>query len=128
MSQPSRPAPQKFICIGCPLGCQLSVEHHGETAWRVRGFGCKQGKEYGQQEVTDPRRMVTTTVWVDGARWTRLPVRTAQSVPKDRIVDVCRALHQVRVRAPVAMGDVVMEDAAQTGVAVIATRSLAMKE
>ena len=45
--------PRKLTCIGCPLGCQLLVEHHGDEAWRVRGFQCKQGKEYGVQEVRE---------------------------------------------------------------------------
>ena len=115
---------QSMICIGCPLGCQLEVEHHGAVAWRVRGFGCKQGKEYGVQEATDPRRMVTTTVALDGGLWARLPVRTAAPIPKPLVADVCRRLHTLRIAAPVHMGDVVLADALGTGVDVIATRSL----
>lgn len=118
-------APRKMVCIGCPLGCPLEVVTLGE-AWEIRGYTCKKGKEYGEQEVTDPRRMVTTTVAIDGALWSRLPVRSAQSVPKDSVDAVCRALHQLRLTAPVAMGDVVLEDALETGVAVVATRSLSV--
>jgi CxxC motif-containing protein len=113
-----------MTCIGCPLGCRLEVEHHGDHAWRVRGYGCKQGKAYGVQEASDPRRMVATTVAIRGARWQRLPVRTAAPIPKDAVVALCRALHGLEVAAPIAMGAVVLADALGTGVDVIASRSL----
>ena len=115
----------KVTCIGCPIGCQLAVEHHGEDAWRVTGYECKKGRNFGEQEVRDPRRMVTTTVAVEGARWARLPVRTSGEVPKDLVVEVCRAAHQVTLSAPVRIGDVVLGDVLGTGVDIIATRSLA---
>ena len=116
--------PQKMICIGCPLGCHLAVEYHGEESWEITGYDCKKGKNYGQQEVTDPRRMVTTTVAITGARWVRLPVRTEEPVPKGLVVDVCREVHKLEVTAPVRMGDVILDDVLGTGIAMVATRSL----
>jgi CxxC motif-containing protein len=116
--------PQKMICIGCPLGCHLAVEYHGEDAWEVTGYDCKKGKNYGHQEVTDPRRMVTTTVAVTGALWARLPVRSEKEVPKGLVVDVCREIHKLEVTAPVRVGDIILDDVLGTGIAMIATRSL----
>ena len=55
----------------------------------------------------------------------RLPVRTVDAVPKDLVVDVCRALAGVHLRAPVALGDVVLADVCGTGVDVVATRAMA---
>ena len=118
------PELRQLVCIGCPLGCHLVVEHHGPAAWRVQGYGCKKGKAYGLEEVTDPRRMVSTTVAIRGARWARLPVRSARPVPKDLVAAICRALHQIEVTAPVQMGDVVLEDALGTGIDMLASRSL----
>jgi len=117
---------QKMVCIGCPIGCQLEVEHLAgpDDAWRIAGYACKKGKTYAVEESTDPRRMVATTVAIDGAAWQRLPVRTAMPIPKDQVLALCRRLHAVRVRSPIAMGDVVLADALGTGVDVIATRSL----
>ncbi len=114
----------KMTCIGCPLGCQLAVEHLGESSWKVEGFQCKKGKKYGVQEATDPRRMVTTTVAIEGALWSRLPVRTADEVPKELVAELCRELHRLCLSAPVKMGDVVLPDVLGTGVDVVATRSL----
>lgn len=118
-------ATRSYLCIGCPLGCRLEVDESPEgDILEVRGFACRKGKEYAVQEHTDPRRLVTTTVAVDGARWPRLPVRTVEAVPKDRVRDVCRALDEVRVVAPVRIGDVIVADVLGTGTDVVATRDL----
>jgi len=113
-----------YLCIGCPLGCRLEVETEDGAIVEVRGHSCRRGKEFAVQEHTDPRRFVTTTVRVEGGVWPRLPVKTAGSVPKDRMIDVARALHEVTLRAPVALGDVVLHDVLGTGVDVVATRDL----
>ena len=117
-----------YLCIGCPLGCRLEVEAEQEQIVAIRGFACKLGKEYAAREHTDPRRMVTTTVAIDGGRWARLPVKTAGAVPKGQVRAVCDALHEVRLAAPVAMGDVVVRDILGCGVDVIATRTMPLKE
>lgn len=114
-----------YLCIGCPLGCRLEVEEDADgQIVEVRGFSCRKGKVFAEREHTDPRRMVTTTVGIEGARWARLPVRTTTEVPKDRIRDVIEVLHPVTVRAPVEIGHVIVADVLGTGVDIVATRSL----
>lgn len=114
-----------YLCIGCPLGCRLEVDDDEEGAVvEVRGFGCKKGERFAEQEHLDPQRSVTTTVAIDGARWPRLPVKTTGEVPKALVVEVCTALRRVRVAAPVALGDVVVHDVLGTGVDVVATRTM----
>ena len=76
------------------------------------------------QEHTDPRRTVTTTVAIDGALWPRLPVKTAAEIPRDLVLEAAGALASVTVRAPVRLGDVVVDDLQGTGVAVVATRDM----
>ena len=114
-----------YLCIGCPLGCRLEVEEDArDTIVEVRGWSCKKGERYGRQEHTDPRRMVTTTVGIEGATLARLPVKTSQPVPKDQVREVCRLLRTLKVAAPVRMGDVVLADIAGSGADVVATRDL----
>jgi CxxC motif-containing protein len=114
-----------YLCIGCPLGCRLEVEEdERDTIVEVRGWSCKKGERYGRQEHTDPRRMVTTTVGIEGASLARLPVKTSRSVPKDQVGEVCRLLRSLKVAAPVRMGDVVLADIAGSGADVVATRDL----
>lgn len=112
-----------YLCTECPLGCRLEVEEH-DDGLEVRGFSCKRGDQYARQEHVDPRRTVTTTVAISGARWPRLPVRTTAPVPKGRVREVCNELRAVHLRAPVALGDVVTRDVCGLGVDVVATRDL----
>lgn len=117
-----------YLCTGCPLGCRLEVEHEDGEIVEVRGFSCKRGKTFAVQEFSDPRRSVSTTVRVDGGRWARLPVKTAEQIPKDRVQELCDVLHRLTLRAPVAMGDVVLDDALDTGIDVVATRDMPVDE
>lgn len=113
-----------YLCTGCPLGCRLEVEHQDGEIVEVRGFSCNRGKTFAVQEFTDPRRSVSTTVRVEGGRWARLPVKTAEQVPKDRVQELCDAVHRLVLHAPVKMGDVVLSDALGTGIDVVATRDM----
>jgi CxxC motif-containing protein len=90
----------------------------------VRGFGCRQGQRYGEQEHTDPRRPLSTTVWIDGAAIRRAPVRTAEPIPRAQVLAVARSLRGLRLQAPVRRGQVVLADASGTGTDVIVTRDL----
>ncbi len=113
----------EFLCIRCPKGCRLRVVVEGDDI-AVSGYECLEGKKYGEEEVRNPKRMVTSTVRILGAKYPRLPVRTAEPVPKDRILDVIAALRGVVIRAPVRRGQVILENVAGTGVDVIAERDM----
>lgn len=52
-------------------------------------------------------------------------VKTAQDIPKGKIFDCADALRTVQVKAPVAIGDVVLANVAGTGVDVVATKAVA---
>ena len=54
-------------------------------------------------------------------------VKTKQDVPKGAIWDVMQVIHQTRVKAPVSIGDVLVQDCAGTGVDLVATRNVAAK-
>ena len=53
---------RKLICIGCPMGCPLTVEIDGGEVVSVTGNTCKRGDVYARKEVTNPTRIVTSTV------------------------------------------------------------------
>jgi CxxC motif-containing protein len=114
----------RYLCIQCPIGCHLEVDATDGEVLEVRGASCTQGERYARQEHVDPRRSVSTTVAVRGASVARLPVRTADPVPKGRVRDVVRAVRTVIVAAPVRRGDVVVHDVLGLGADVIATRTL----
>lgn len=112
----------ELTCISCPLGCPLKVEVDKEgKVLSVAGNTCKRGEEYGRKEVTAPTRTVTSTVRLAGGAAPVVPVRTRGDIPKDRIFDVMAGIRGACARAPVSIGDVIIENIAGTGVDLIAT-------
>ena len=45
---------RELICIGCPLGCSLTVSMEGAEVVSVTGNTCKRGDVYARKEVTQP--------------------------------------------------------------------------
>lgn len=115
---------RELICINCPLGCPLTVTLTDGEVTSVTGNTCKRGDVYGRKEVTNPTRIVTTSVPVDGSPRERMvSVKTASDIPKHKIFDIMAALDGVRATAPVSIGDVILANVCDTGVDVIATKS-----
>ncbi|MBP3428704.1 MAG: DUF1667 domain-containing protein [Clostridia bacterium] len=113
-----------LICIGCPLGCPLTVEMEGNEVKTVTGNTCPRGAAYAKKELTNPTRIVTSTVRVVGGKLAMVSVKTKSDIPKDKIFDCVKALKNVEMIAPVKIGDVVLENVAGTGVDVIATKNV----
>lgn len=116
---------RNLICIGCPMGCPITVTMEAGEIREVTGFTCKRGETYARKEVTNPTRIVTSTVRVEGGISPMVSVKTAQDIPKGKIFDCANALRTVQVKAPVAIGDVVLANVAGTGVDVVATKAVA---
>ena len=115
---------QKLTCIVCPRGCEIEVVLNEGTVESISGNSCKRGEEYARNEVTAPMRQVTTTVAIEGGIYNRLPVILSDVIPKERMMDVCKALADVRVSAPVKRGDIVLANVCNLGVDVISSRSM----
>ena len=118
---------RNLTCIGCPMGCALTVTMEGNEVVKVEGNTCKQGDIYARKEVTNPTRIVTSTVRVKDGVLPVVSVKTAADIPKTKIMECMQALQQVCVQAPVAQGTVVYENVAGTGVNVITTREINKK-
>lgn len=114
---------RELICIGCPLGCPLTVTME-ETGITVTGNTCKRGEIYAKKEVTDPTRVVTSSVHVNDGVIHMVSVKTKEDIPKDKIFACMEEIRRVSVAAPVHIGDIVIEDCAGTGVPVIATKNV----
>ena len=112
-----------LVCIVCPVGCQLEVTKNGEEI-TVTGNACKRGPEYAKNEITNPTRILTTTVSVKNAKFNRIPVKTKGEIPKGMIFDAMKIINKVVLNAPVKVGDIVIENILDTGVDVVAARSL----
>ena len=114
---------RNMICIGCPMGCELTVEVENGEAVSVTGNTCGIGKKYAQTEVSAPTRMVTSTVISD--KGIPVPVKTRTAVPKEKIFDVIACIKSASAALPIKIGDTVIQNAADTGVDIIATKAVA---
>ena len=113
-----------YTCICCPLGCRIEValDENGQVS-EVSGYTCKRGADYAAQEAVAPERMVTAVLCVSGCL-EPVSVKTQRPVPKAAMKDVLAAVAALRLDAPVAAGDVLIEDVCGTSVAVVATKSV----
>ena len=118
---------RNLTCIGCPMGCPLTVKLEDTEVINIEGNTCKRGAVYGKKEVTNPTRIVTTTVRVSGGAETVVSVQTKEDIPKGKIFECVKALKTVEVPAPVHIGDVLLEDVAGTGVDIVATKNVGTK-
>lgn len=115
---------RNLTCINCPMGCALTIEMEGDEVISISGNTCPRGEAYGRKEVTNPTRIVTSTVRVTGGAADMVSVKTKQDIPKGKIFDCIKALRDVEVQAPVHIGDVIVTDVAGTGVEIVATKSV----
>ena len=115
---------RKLTCIVCPLGCQLTVELNGREVVNVEGNTCPRGAEYAKNELTDPRRTLTSTVVIEGAAIRRCPVKSDSPLPKDLVQAAAKELDKVRIASPVKVGDVIVENILGTGCNIICARNL----
>ena len=115
---------RELTCIGCPMGCQLRATLEDGVVTAVTGNTCPRGDAYARKECVHPERTVTGTVRVLGGPLPVVPVRTQGEVPKEKVLEVARALHHAAVPAPVQAGQVVLADVCGTGVAVVATKNI----
>lgn len=111
----------KLICVECPMGCDIQVEVQDGKVISVTGNTCPRGKLYAQNEITCPKRVLTTTVKsVDGRL---LPVKTSLPVKKADTFVLMQKVNEIIVQSPIRIGDVVVKDFAD-GADLIATGNL----
>jgi CxxC motif-containing protein len=115
-----------MVCIVCPLGCKLKImkSDEGQNGYTVEGNKCFRGANYGITEMTNPTRVLTTTVIILGSSIRRLPVKTSGPIPKHLINDAMKVINKVEVKTPIKVGQAIIKNILDTGVDVIASRSM----
>jgi len=114
---------KELICIVCPVGCRLKVTGTvGDL--KVSGERCKRGIAHAHEEITNPTRMVCTTVKIEGGIHPVIPVRTDKPIPDKYKLEVVKAIKDIVLTSPVTMGDVIIADVFGTGVNIVAERDM----
>ena len=118
----------EYTCILCPRGCHLTAEwtvnEQNEKTVAVTGNFCPRGIKYATEEMTQPMRTVTTSVYVEGGDEKMVSVKTSDTVPKAKIDEVLACARQIKATAPLFVGDVLIENVAGTGCDLVATRKV----
>lgn len=112
---------KKMTCIVCPNGCSLEVQVDEDEVTGVTGNLCLKGMIYAEKEVINPTRVVTSTVEVEDGALPRVSVKTEKDIPKSKVMECARALKDIKIKAPVHIGDVIVENIAGTRVNIVAT-------
>lgn len=114
---------QDLICICCPRGCHLHVDKN----LKVTGNFCPRGEKYAKQEVLAPERVITSMVAVLGGKEPLCSVKSERPIPKCKLFDAMKDIDSVQALAPIKMGQVLLENLAQTGVPLISTMEVEAK-
>ncbi len=113
-----------LTCISCPMGCTLRVEMAENGLPKVEGHRCPRGEAYGKEEVTDPKRVLSTSVKVGGGEYPLVSVRTDRPIPKRLIPEAMAQIRGLVLTAPVHIGQVLVANFLGTGANLIATRTV----
>lgn len=106
------------------MGCHLEVIEKENGGYIITGNQCKRGAEYGEKELTNPTRVLTSTVKINDGFLKRLPVRTNDEMPKGLLFEAMKIINQVEIDAPVKVGEVVISNILDTGVDIVSSRSM----
>ncbi len=110
---------KEYICIVCPKGCHIMVD--GDD---ISGYSCPRGLNYIKQELVDPRRTLTSTMYVEGGNIRVCPVKSSDTLPKDSVFDVVKLIDKTVAVAPIKIGDVLIPNVLNLGVDIVATKNI----
>lgn len=114
----------RIVCVLCPVGCKIKFELADGKIVRVEGNRCPRGLAYLEDELKEPKRIVPTSVKVIGGNYPLVSVKTSAPIPKKYIPELIKKLRQVEIKAPVRVGDIIVENVLGTGVDIVATRTV----
>ena len=113
---------KELICIVCPKGCHLKVDEAND--YKVYGNTCPRGEVYGKKELTNPTRVLTSTVRVVGGRQERVSVKTSCDVPKGLLPSIMNCLNDVELHAPLHRGMKVIEKVCDSDADILVTKDI----
>ncbi len=116
----------KIRCITCPVGCSMEVitDKLNGTVLDVKGNECAKGIKFAKEEISNPVRILTTTVKIDSVKLCRLAVRSLEPVPKDIVKDIISELRKMKICPPVKAGQVIGQNLSGSKSKIIASATI----
>jgi CxxC motif-containing protein len=115
---------KQITCIVCPIGCKIMVKTDGKNFEVCDGNKCIKGIEYARAEALDPKRMLTSSVFVKNGEWPLVSVKSSEPVPKNSLFTVLDEIKKARVNAPITLGQILINNVANTKINIVATKSV----
>ena len=104
-----------MVCLVCPKSCLLSLTENN---------GCARGLEFAKKELTDPERMLTSTMRLDRGVLPLVSVRSDRPVKKNELRALIQQLDSMVVPAPVSSGQILVSGLGENKVNIMATRTI----
>lgn len=111
---------KELTCIVCPRGCRLKIDEN----LNVTGNSCPRGAIYAKEEMTAPKRMITSIMRVKNRDYTMVSVKTSTSIPKEKIFDILKEIGKVELNAPLHIGDIAIKNVLNTGSDIVVTKEI----
>ena len=111
---------KELTCIVCPRGCRLTIDDN----LNVTGNFCPRGAEYAKNELTNPKRMITSIMRVKNRENCVVSVKTSTAIPKGMIFQVMEEINRVGVDAPTHIGDIAIKNVLDTGADIVITKNI----
>ena len=92
----------------------------------ITGNMCKRGETYVINEITNPKRVLTTTVKTVFKDIPRASVKTIDAIPKELIYQAMEVINKVVIDKEMHIGEVVIENILDTGIDVVLTKEVKM--
>jgi len=115
---------EEITCIVCPIGCKILLKKSENKIKILKGYKCKRGIEYAKNEALNPHRMLTTSVKVKNGDWPLVSVKSSKPIPKEKIFVVLNQVKKKYVNAPINLGDIIIKNISQTGINIVATKTI----
>ena len=118
----------EIVCVKCPMGCKLKIIMDEENKISdISGYTCERGKQYAVQEITDPKRIIPSSIKVVNGELPLVSVKTDRPVSKKLISEIMLIIKKSAVTAPVKVGQVIVKNILGTGADIVATRQVNAK-
>lgn len=107
---------KQLTCIMCPVSCNLQITKKNNEIL-VTGNACIRGETYAKQELTNPKRTVTTLVKTNKGV---LPCKTTKEIDKDKIFDCLAEINKINLKSA-KPGDIIIKNVLNSDADVVIT-------
>jgi len=119
---------REFTCIICPNGCEITVTIENNVVIKTEGSLCKKGEEYVVQDITAPKRTLSSSIKVIGGDLPLVSVRLSDFIPKEKIFEVIDVIKKIEIEAPTHIGQIVIENILGLGSNVVITKNICKRQ